>query len=50
MMACPETLMMQERRMLDAIEQVARFDITHDGALQLIGGPDDTVLIEAARP
>jgi len=47
MMACEEPLMEQERRMLDALEQVTRFDITEGGALLLIGGPDDTVLLEA---
>lgn len=50
LMACPDTLMAQERRMLDAIEQVTRFDIAESGALQLIGGPEDKVLIEAKRP
>lgn len=49
MMACEEPLMSQERRMLDALEQVTRFDVTEDGTLVLIGGPDDTVLLEA-RP
>ncbi|ARE83262.1 META domain protein [Roseovarius mucosus] len=50
MMACPEPLMEQERRMLDALEQVTRFDIAEDGALRLIGGATDGVLIEARRP
>ncbi|MGX0976950.1 heat shock protein HslJ/uncharacterized lipoprotein YbaY [Roseovarius sp. MBR-51] len=50
LMACPEPLMDQERRMLDALEQVTRFDITEDGALHLIGGSEDSVLIEARRP
>lgn len=50
MMACPEPLMEQERRMLDALEQVTRFDITEDGALQLIGGETGGVLLEARRP
>jgi len=49
MMACEEPLMRQERRMLDALEQVTRFDITEDGRLLLIGGPDGAVLLEA-RP
>ncbi|WP_297770628.1 META domain-containing protein [uncultured Roseovarius sp.] len=50
MMACPEPLMEQERRMIDALEQVVRFDIAEDGALLLIGGPDNRVMIEVARP
>ncbi|SEL41873.1 Heat shock protein HslJ [Roseovarius azorensis] len=50
LMACPEPLMEQERRMLDALEQITRFDISEDGALQLIGGDHDAVLIEARRP
>lgn len=50
MMACPEPLMAQERRMLDALEQVTRFDIAEDGALRLIGGAEDSVLIEARQP
>ncbi|MGX0878623.1 heat shock protein HslJ/uncharacterized membrane protein [Roseovarius sp. MBR-154] len=50
MMACPEPLMKQERRMLDALEQVTRFDIAEDGALQLIGGEADGVLVEARQP
>ena len=49
MMACEEPLMEQERRMLDALEQVTRFDITRDDTLVLIGGPDNSVLLEA-RP
>ncbi|PKQ11382.1 MAG: hypothetical protein CVT70_14385 [Alphaproteobacteria bacterium HGW-Alphaproteobacteria-1] len=49
LMACPDALMAQERAMLDALEQVRRFDIGADGALLLIGGPRDEVLIEAAR-
>lgn len=50
MMACPEPLMEQEREMLDALEQITRFDIADDGALLLIGGAEDRVLIEARRP
>jgi hypothetical protein len=42
--------MKQERRMLDALEQVTRFDIAEDGALQLIGGEADGVLVEARQP
>lgn len=49
LMACPETLMAQERAMLDALEQVRRFDVAGDGALRLIGGAGDEVLIEAMR-
>ncbi|MBE0452911.1 MAG: META domain-containing protein [Roseovarius sp.] len=49
MMACTDVLMDQERRMLDALEQISRFDIGEDGSLLLIGGPRDEVLIEAAR-
>lgn len=50
MMACPEPLMEQERRILDALEQVTRFDLSEDGALHLIGGSEDQVLLEARRP
>lgn len=50
LMACPDALMAQERQMLDALEQVMRFDISGEGALRLIGGTDDSVLIEARRP
>lgn len=50
LMACPDELMAQERQVLDAIEQVRRFDISDAGALQLVGGPRDEVLIEAVRP
>jgi len=50
MMACPEPLMAQERRMLDALEQVAAFDMDGRGTLRLLGEDRDTVLIEAARP
>lgn len=50
MMACPDGLMAQERTLLDALEQVTRFDLTDDGRLLLIGGDADAVLIEAARP
>lgn len=49
MMACEEPLMDQERQMLDALEQVTRFDIAEDGTLLLIGGPNESVLLEA-RP
>ena len=50
MMACPEPLMAQERRMLDALEQVAAFDMDGRGTLRLLGEDRATVLIEAARP
>ncbi|GAW34663.1 META domain protein [Roseovarius sp. A-2] len=50
MMACHEPLMEQERRMLDALEQVTRFDVTADGALLLIGGEGGGVLLEARQP
>lgn len=50
MMACEDPLMEQERRMMDALEQVRRFDIAEDGSLLLIGGPDDEVLLNAAQP
>lgn len=50
MMACTEPLMEQERRMLDALEQVTRFDIAGDGALLLIGGDQDSALLEARQP
>jgi len=50
MMACQEPLMEQERRMLDALEQVTRFDVTEDGALLLIGGESGDVLLEARQP
>jgi len=49
LMACSDALMAQERQMLDALEHVRRFDIGADGALHLIGGPRDEVLIEAVR-
>lgn len=49
MMACDDALMDQERRMLDALEQVERFDITDDGALVLIGD-GDKILLEARQP
>ncbi len=37
MMACPEALMAQERRVFDALAHVDRFDIDATGALVLIG-------------
>lgn len=50
MMACPDPLMEQERRMLDALEQVVAFDMDKSGALRLLGEDHSTVLIEAKRP
>lgn len=47
MMACPDPLMQQERRILDAIEKARRFDIDATGALVLTGGGD--VLLRARR-
>ncbi|MBC7163757.1 MAG: META domain-containing protein [Roseovarius sp.] len=49
LMACSDALMAQERQMLDALENVRRFDLGADGALHLIGGPRDEVLIEVVR-
>lgn len=48
MMACTEPLMAQERRFLEALESVARFDIDDTGAL-LLQAVDGTVLIRARR-
>ena len=50
MMACPDPLMEQERRMLDALEQVVAFDMDENGTLLLLGEDHASVLIEAARP
>jgi len=50
MMACPEPLMEQERRMLDALEQVMAFDVDARGRLLLLAEDRRTVLIGAARP
>lgn len=47
LMACPEALMKQERRMLDALAQVWRFDLDETGALLLIGGSDEGPLLTA---
>ncbi|RKT27783.1 heat shock protein HslJ [Roseovarius halotolerans] len=49
LMACPDALMKQERRLLDALEQVRRFDFDETGALLLIGGPEDATLLKARR-
>lgn len=50
MMACPEALMGQERRVLDAFAQVRRFDIDDTGALVLFGGSVDAPLLLARQP
>ncbi|MDT8328367.1 MAG: META domain-containing protein [Roseovarius sp.] len=49
MMACPAPLMEQEKHMLDALEQVTRFDITEEGALILIGDESAMPLLTARR-
>lgn len=49
LMACPEALMMQERRIFEALEEVRRFDLDETGALLLIGGPEDGTLLKARR-
>src|SRR6056297_75681 len=49
MMACPDALMMQERRIFEALAQVRRFDLDETGALLLIGGPEDSALLKAHR-
>jgi len=46
MMACPPALMDQERKLLDALGQVARFRIGETGALLLLGS-DDAPLVTA---
>lgn len=46
-MACPGALMEQESGMLEALSEVARFDLDASGALLLYGG--DEVLIRARR-
>lgn len=50
LMACPEPLMQQERRMLDTLAEIRRFDIDDTGALLLIGGSGDVPLLLARRP
>lgn len=47
MMACPEALMMQERRFFDALGRVFRHDFAGDGAL-ILYGPEGAVI--RARP
>ncbi|MCG5535226.1 META domain-containing protein [Ectothiorhodospira mobilis] len=50
MMACPQALMDQERRVLQALEAVRRFDRDATGALRLMGESGDTPLLTARRP
>lgn len=45
LMACEETLMQQERRFLDSLAQVTRFQITPEGDLQLMS--DDAPVLRA---
>lgn len=45
MMACPGPLMEQERRILDALEKVARFEIDESGALRLIGAGGEVLVL-----
>lgn len=49
MMACPDILMTQERRVLDVLGEIQRFDIDDTGALKLIGGSEDNALLTANR-
>jgi heat shock protein HslJ len=49
-MACAPALMELERKMLEALSQVRRFDFDATGALLLIGGPEGTRLLTARRP
>ena len=49
MMGCPEAMMTQEQRVLDALQHVVRFDIDETGALLLIGPAGET-LLTARRP
>ncbi|MEI4261386.1 META domain-containing protein [Roseovarius sp. D0-M9] len=50
MMACPEALMTQERRVLDALGEVQRFDVDDTGTLRLMGGPEGNAVLTANRP
>ncbi|WP_372613514.1 META domain-containing protein [Aquicoccus sp.] len=50
MMACPEAQMAQERRVLDALDEVRRFDIEASGRLLLVGDAEDGPLMAAHRP
>ncbi|KZY47187.1 hypothetical protein A3731_08410 [Roseovarius sp. HI0049] len=45
MMGCPEAMMTQEQRLLDALQHVVRFDIDETGALLLIGPAGETLLL-----
>jgi heat shock protein HslJ len=47
MMACPEDLMAVEQAFLGGLSRIDRFDLTADGALQLISA--DQVVITARR-
>ncbi|PWG18649.1 META domain-containing protein [Salibaculum griseiflavum] len=49
-MACAPALMDLERKMLEALGQVQRFDFDETGALMLIGGPEGKALLTARRP
>jgi heat shock protein HslJ len=48
MMACPDAIMAQERRMLDALAEVYAFDIDDTGALLLIGPSGPVITARAA--
>jgi heat shock protein HslJ len=45
MMACEPSLMEQERRFLDALAAVTRFEIAPDGALVLVGGDEPKLIV-----
>lgn len=47
-MACPDALMMQERRFFGALAEVSRFDIDDTGALVLLGPDGPLVTARAA--
>jgi heat shock protein HslJ len=48
MMACPDAIMAQERRMLDALAEVYAFDIDDTGALLLFGPSGPVITARAA--
>ena len=48
MMACPEAIMGQERRLFDTLEQVIGFDIDETGALILLGPAGPLLAARAA--